>query len=159
MTEQTIQIAPVKKVITVNATQAHAFDVFVNGIDKWWPKGHNIGEGPVLKITIEPKKGGRWYSSHENGSEAMNGHVLAWNPPGHLALSWEIDARWKSDPRLRSEIEMNFIAEGPKTTRVELLHHKFETMGAEDGKLMRDTVDGGMGWGALLEEFKKQAEA
>jgi uncharacterized protein YndB with AHSA1/START domain len=154
----TIQIAPVRKTITVAASQAHAFDVFVGGIDKWWPKSHSIGEGPALKIVIEPHQGGRWYSSHENGSEAVNGHVLAWEPPGRLVLSWEISAQWKSHPGVRSEIEMTFTAEGPKTTRVELLHHKFETMGAEDGKLMRDTVDGAMGWGALLEEFKKEAE-
>jgi uncharacterized protein YndB with AHSA1/START domain len=155
---QTIQIAPVHKTITVNASQTHAFEVFANGIDRWWPKAHNIGEGLPLKIVIEPRKGGRWYSSHENGSEAVNGHVLAWEPPGRLVLSWEISAQWKSDPRLRSEIELTFIAEGPKTTRVELLHHKFETMGAEDGKNMRDTVDGPMGWSGLLDAFKKEAE-
>jgi uncharacterized protein YndB with AHSA1/START domain len=154
----TIQIAPVKKTITVAASQAHAFDVFAGGIDRWWPKSHSIGEGPALKIVIEPRKGGRWYSSHENGSEAVNGHVLAWEPPGRLVLSWEISAQWKPDPRLRSEIELNFIAEGPKTTRVELLHHKFETMGEEDGKIMRDTVDGPMGWSGLLEAFRKEAE-
>ena len=158
MTSPTIEIAPVHKTLTVNASQAHAFDVFVNGIDKWWPKSHNIGEGPVTKIVIEPRKGGRWFSHHENGSEAVNGHVLAWDPPGHLVLSWEISTQFKAAPGVKSEIELRFTAEGPKTTRVELLHHKFETMGAEDGKLMRDTVDGPMGWSGLLEEFKKHAE-
>src|ERR1700743_905749 len=109
----TIEIAPVRKTITVAASQAHAFDVFVNGIDRWWPKSHNIGEGLVLKIVIEPHKGGRWYSRHENGSEAVNGHVLVWEPSDRLVLSWEIDARWKALPGVRSEIELNFIAEGP----------------------------------------------
>jgi uncharacterized protein YndB with AHSA1/START domain len=155
---QTIQIAPVRKTITVNASQAHAFDVFVNGIDRWWPKSHSIGEGPPLKIIIEPHKGGRWYSSHENGSEAVNGHVLCWEPPGRLVLSWEISAQWKPDPRLRSEIELTFIAAGPKTTRVELLHHKFETMGEDDGKNMRGMVDSPGGWSGLLEAFRKEAE-
>lgn len=154
----TIEIAPVRKTITVAASQAHAFDVFVNGIDRWWPKSHNIGEGPVLKIVIEPRKGGRWYSFHENGSEAVNGHVLAWEPSDRLVLSWEINAQWKPAPGVRSEIELTFIAEGPKTTRVELLHHKFETMGDVDGKTMRDTVDGAMGWSGLLEMFRQEAE-
>src|ERR1700748_82403 len=136
----TIEIAPVKKTLTVNASQAHAFDVFVNGIDRWWPKTHSIGEGPALKIVIEPRKGGRWYSTHENGSEAMNGHVLAWEPSERLVLSWEINPQWKAAPGVRSEIEMTFTAEGPKTTRVELLHHKFETMG-EEGRSMREMVN------------------
>ena len=154
----TIEIAPVKKTITVAASQAHAFDVFVNGIDRWWPKAHNIGEGPVLKIVIEPRKGGRWYSHHENGSEVVNGHVLSWEPSDRLVLSWEISAQWKPAPGVRSEIELTFTAEGPKTTRVELLHHKFEAMGEQDGTVMRNTVDGPMGWSGLLEMFKKQAE-
>ncbi len=155
----TIQIAPVKKTLTVAASQAHAFDVFVNGIDRWWPKSHSIGEGQCLKLIIEPRKDGRWYSQHENGSEATNGHVLGVEPPGRLVLSWEISAQWKPDPRLRSEIELNFVAEGHKTTRVELLHHKFETMGEEDGKNMRDMVDSPGGWTGILELFKKEAES
>ena len=154
----TIPIAPVKKTITVNASQQHAFDVFTNGIDRWWPKSHSIGEGPALKVIIEPRQGGRWYSSHENGSEAVNGHVLHWEPPGLLVLSWEISAQWKPDARMQSEIELRFIAQGPKTTRVELLHQKFETMGEEDGKAMRGMVDSPGGWSGLLEAFKKEAE-
>ena len=154
----TIQIAPVRKTITVAASQAHAFDVFVNGIDRWWPKSHSIGEGPATKITIEPRKGGRWYSTHESGSNAVNGHVLAWEPSERLVLSWEINAQWKPEPGVRSEIELKFIAEGPKTTRVELLHHKFETMGEEGGQSMRGMVDSPGGWSGLLEAFKKEAE-
>src|ERR1700753_1467354 len=97
----TIEIAPVKKTITVKASQAHAFDVFVNGIDRWWPKSHNIGGSTPLKIVMEPRQAGRWYSAHEDGSEAMNGHVLAYDPPGKLVLSWEISAQWKSAPGVR----------------------------------------------------------
>jgi hypothetical protein len=44
----TIQIAPVKKTLTVNASQAHAFDVFTNGLDRWWPKQHSIGTAQLV---------------------------------------------------------------------------------------------------------------
>src|SRR5215470_17068063 len=33
----TIAIAPVRKNIRVNASQAHAFDVFTSGLGCWWP--------------------------------------------------------------------------------------------------------------------------
>ena len=46
--------------------------------------------------------------------------------------------------------------EGAEVTRVELVHHKFETMGAEAGASMRKDVDGG--WPGLIERFVREAE-
>ncbi len=56
---KTIVIAPVRKSLVIEASQAHAFDVFTAGLDRWWPKEHHIGEAPVVKAMIEPWKGGR----------------------------------------------------------------------------------------------------
>jgi uncharacterized protein YndB with AHSA1/START domain len=152
----TIQIAPVTKTLTVAASQAHAFDVFTNGLDRWWPKSHGIGSAPLVKSIIEPKLGGRWYSQHEDGTEAVVGHMKVWEPPSRIVFSWEINAQWKPDPKMGSEVEVRFIAEGPKTTRVELLHHKFETMGEAAGTSMRNSVENG--WVPIMDLFKKAAE-
>jgi hypothetical protein len=57
-----IRIAPVRKSIVVQATAKRAFEVFTAGIDRWWPKTHGIGAGPVIESVIEPFVGGRWYS-------------------------------------------------------------------------------------------------
>ena len=57
---------------------------------------------------------------------------------------------------MKSEVDVCFAADGPNATNVELVHHKFETMGAEAGASMRKDVDGG--WPGLLERFVKQAE-
>jgi len=156
MTNRTIRIAPVKKCITVNAPQAHAFDVFTKGIDRWWPKTHGIGEGAVKRSIIEPFTGGRWYAEYENGNDVVNGHVLAWEPPARVVFSWEISAAWKPDSKVASEIEVNFIAEDANVTRVELEHRNFEALGEEGGKKMRGDVDGG--WPGLMDLFKKAAE-
>jgi hypothetical protein len=51
---------------------------------------------------------------------------------------------------------VRFVADGPEATRVDVLHHKFETMGAEQGASMRKDVDGG--WPGLLELFVREAE-
>ena len=154
---KTIEIAPVHKTVVVNAAQARAFDVFINGIDRWWPKSHGIGSTPIVKQIIEPRQGGRWYSTHEDGSEAISGHIQVWEPPHRVLFSWEISAQWKPDPKVASEVEVRFIAESPTRTRVELEHRKFEALGTESGQAMRGAVNGG--WPGLLELFKTAAEA
>jgi len=154
---QTLKIAPVRKSLIVKAAQAHAFEVFTNRLDSWWPKTHGIGASPIEKSLIEPRQGGRWYTTHQDGSETVVGHMLVWEPPHRIVFSWEISAAWKPDPAVGSEVEVRFVAQDPRTTRVELEHRKFEVMGREDGEKMRGSVDGG--WPGLLELFKKYAES
>ena len=153
---KTFTIAPVRKSLVVNAPQAHAFDVFTSRLDNWWPNTHSIGALPVQKSLIEPRKGGRWYATHEDGSETVVGHMQVWEPPHRIVFSWEVGANWKRDPSVASEVEIKFIVQDPRTTRVELEHRKFEALGEENGPKMRGSVDGG--WPALLELFKKYAE-
>jgi uncharacterized protein YndB with AHSA1/START domain len=153
---KTIQIAPVNKVIMVKASQAKSFDVFTNGIDRWWPKTHGIGNAPVVSNVIEPHKGGRWYSTHEDGSEAVIGHMRVWEPPARIVFGWEINAMWKPDATVGSEVEVRFVAVDANTTRVEVEHRDFESLGQEGGKQMRDQLDGG--WPGILELYKQAVE-
>ena len=153
---KTFTIAPVRKSLVIMATQAHAFDVFTSRLDSWWPKGHGIGASPLKQSFIEPRKGGRWYTTHEDGSEVVVGHMLAWEPPHRIVFSWGVSADWKPDLTVASEVEITFVAESSNTTRVQLEHRKFESLGREGGEKMRGSVDGG--WPGLLELFKKKAE-
>jgi uncharacterized protein YndB with AHSA1/START domain len=155
----TITIAPVKKTLTVNVSQARAFDVFTNGMDRWWPKTHHTGAAPLKKTIIEPRVGGRWLTIHEDGSENVTGTIKVWDPPNRLVHSWDINAMWKPDASVASEVEVRFIAEGPNKTRVELEHRNFERMGQEDGTKMREAVGSDGGWSGILDLFRKEAEA
>jgi uncharacterized protein YndB with AHSA1/START domain len=156
---RTISIAPVRKAVVVEATPQRAFEIFTTGIDAWWPKSHSIGATPIVKSIIEPFVGGRWYTHHEDGKDVVIGHVRAWEPGARFAVSWEISTEWKPDPRAEfaSEVEVRFAAEGTGRTRVELLHHQFERMGAEPGEKMRTGVDGG--WAPILEVYVKYVAA
>jgi len=156
MNARTIAIAPVKKSLTVKTPQARAFDVFFNGIDRWWPREHHLGATPLVKSIIEPRLGGRWYSKHEDGSETVTGHMKVWEPPSRVIFSWEINAQWKPDSSVGSEVEVRFIAVDANTTRVELEHRNFESLGEEGGTKMRNNVDGG--WPGILDLFKQAAE-
>ena len=154
---RTIEIAPVRKSVIVDAAPPQAFAVFTSGINRWWPKSHGIGATPIRESVIEPFVGGRWYTRHEDGNDVVIGHVRAWQPAERLVVSWEISSEWKPDPRpeLTSEVEVRFTAEAVGRTRVDLEHRNFERMGAAAGEKMRNGVQGG--WPHLLDLYAKDA--
>jgi uncharacterized protein YndB with AHSA1/START domain len=138
--------APVRKSIVVNAPQAHAFEVFTARFGRWWPKSHHIGKAEMQDVFIEPRKGGRWYETGVDGSECQWGKVLAWEPPSLVALSWHLNSKFELDEAVESSVEVQFIAEDERTTRVELVHR----ICAADAEDIRAAVDSQQGWSGLL---------
>ncbi|ARP99324.1 SRPBCC family protein [Pseudorhodoplanes sinuspersici] len=153
---ETIAIAAVRKSVRVKAPIDRAFDVFTNGLTRWWPLNQGVGEKPIAKVLMEPRLGGRWLETSESGTETTVATITHWQPPHRLVLLWQINAQWKPDAGMKSEVDIRFTADGPDATLVELVHHKFETMGAEAGASMRKDVDGG--WPGFLERFAQEAE-
>src|SRR5258706_11569856 len=136
-------IAPVRKTVRVKAPIAHAFEVFTSGLTRWWPHDHGVGKKPIQKVLLEPRLGGRWLEISDDGTETSVATITLWEPPHRLVMLWQIDAQWKPDAAMKSEVDVRFSADGPDATRVELLHHKFETMGAEAGASRGEAVDRG----------------
>jgi hypothetical protein len=138
----TIQPAPVRRAVTVQANQAKAFEIFTAGFGRWWRRtGAGIG--------------GRWYEIGEDDVQTDWGRVLAWEPNGRLLLAWQIGADWRFDPDLVTEVEVRFIAEGPNTTRVELEHRNLERIG-EAAARYRALIDSPDGWMDKLEKFARE---
>jgi uncharacterized protein YndB with AHSA1/START domain len=148
-------IAPVRKTIRVAAPLGHAFDVFTAGLTRWWPHDHGVGKRPIAKVLIEPRLGGRWLEIAHDGTETTVATITTWEPPHRLVMLWQVNAQWQPDAAMRSEVDVRFTAEGPEATVVDLLHHRFETMGGEQGASMRRDVDGG--WPGLLQRFADEA--
>ena len=156
MSNVNIAIAPVRKSVRVKAPIARAFDVFTAGLTRWWPHNHGVGRKPIKKVLMEPKLGGRWLEIAEDGTETTVATIITWDRPHRVVLLWQVNAQWKPDAAMKSEVDVRFTAESPDATLVELVHHKFETMGAEAGQSMRKDVDGG--WPGLMERFVREAE-
>jgi hypothetical protein len=152
--------APVKKSVTVKATVEHAFDIFTEGFDTWWPRAHHIGKQRLVKAVIEPHAGGRCFGREGDGTECDWGRVLIWEPPHRVTLAWQIDPTWQYEPDLAkaSEVEIRFTAEGGGVTRVDLEHRHFERHGAGADRV-RAGVDSSNGWGSLLQLFARTATA
>ena len=152
MTTATIRPAPVRKSITVPASPERAFEVFTAGFGAWWPRSHHIGASALASAVIEPRAGGRWYERGDDGSECDWGRVLAFEPPKRVLLTWQITADWQHDANFVTEVEVRFIAEGDKSTRVELEHRLLDRYGARAAE-MRGIFDSASGWTGLLDKF------
>ena len=163
MTNQTIargtDLTTVRKVLTVQAPQAVAWRVFTERMATWWPLAtHKIGAAKAVDAVIEPRVAGRWYERGDDGSTCDWGRVITWEPPSHLALSWEITADWQHDPDLKTEIDVRFFAEGENATRVELEHRHLDRYGVRRDE-MRGIFDSEGGWSGLLASFGRAAES
>jgi uncharacterized protein YndB with AHSA1/START domain len=147
--------APIRRSVEVKVPPARAFAIFTAEASRWWLKSHSISatKSPIKDVVIEPRAGGRWYERGEDGSECDWGQVLAWEPPSRLLLAWQINADFKYDPSLLTEVELRFTPTGSGTL-VELEHRLIERMG-ERGAGMRDAFT--RGWGLLLESFAQHA--
>ena len=157
MTSRTIAPAPVRKKIVVKATPDNAFKIFTEGMSGWWLKDKSIGSAPQKEVVLEPRVGGRWFERGEDGSECSWGCVLAWEPPTRLVLAWQINGSWQFDPALVTEVEVRFVAEGPRLTRVELEHRNIDRFG-EQASAIRAAFDSEQGWPSLLASFASVVE-
>jgi uncharacterized protein YndB with AHSA1/START domain len=153
-------IASIKKSIFVKLTPARAFDLFVNRMSDWWPRGRTPAGRPHDVILIEPRTRGRWFERDSSGAQKQWGTVLDWSPPERLLLAWQLrwqpDGRFDYDPTVVSEVELSFIADGEHGTLVTLEHRGLEKLAPEEAPAV-DRVNAG--WSARLEDFRKLAES
>jgi uncharacterized protein YndB with AHSA1/START domain len=152
---RTIEAAPISRRFRVRASQQKAFDTFLAGMGRWWPKDHSLLGSPQRDVIVEPRADGRWYEVGEDGSEYPWGRVLEWDPPHRALLAWQLNGEWRFDEAFETEVEIRFLADGDGTI-VEFEHRKLEAFArtARDGHVM------GMdeGWGKILDGFKAEVE-
>lgn len=150
----------VRTSIMVEAPIEHAFTVFTEKMGSWWVPEHHILQGELAEMVFEPRVGGRIIDRAVDGTECAWARVLAYEPPNRVVFSWDISLQWQiqTDPDKTSEIEVTFVADGPRRTRVELEHRNLDRHG--DGwEGMRDEVSTPDGWQLGLERFAGAAAA
>ena len=80
----------VRRSVTVKTNVEHAFRVFTEGFDSWWPRTHHIGKSPMKKAIIEGRVGGRCYTEQADGTDCPWGQVTTWDPPRRFIFAWMI---------------------------------------------------------------------
>lgn len=140
--------------VVVAAEAERAFRVFTADLASWWPADHHVLDTPVENMVFEPRIGGRVFDRHVDGREFDWGRVLSYEPPSRVVFSWDISPRWtpETDHRRCSEVEVTFIAEGPRRTRVELAHRHLNRHGT-GWEGLRERVGSPGGWTPVLRDF------
>jgi uncharacterized protein YndB with AHSA1/START domain len=140
--------------IVVDAPVDRAFQVFTEDFGRFKPAEHNMLGAEIAETVFEPRVGGRLYDRGVDGSECVWAHVLSYEPPHRLVLSWNISPQWQieADPAKTSEWEVRFVAETPQRTRVEVDHRHLERHG-EGWEGIREGVGGDQGWPLYLHRY------
>lgn len=139
-----LQATSVSTSAEVHAPIEHAFRVFTEGIGSWWNPDHHILDAELAEMVFEPFVGGHIIDRGTDGSECRWSRVLAYDPPGRVVFSWDINLQWQveTDPAKTSEVEVTFTPDGPARTRVVLTHRNLDRHG-EGWEGMRDGVSAG----------------
>ena len=147
----------VRQQIVVDAPIERAFRVFTEQFGSFKPREHNMLAVPIAETVFEPRVGGHVYDRGVDGSECRWARVLAFEPPNRVVISWDISPQWRIETDLAktSEVEVRFISETAKRTRVELEHRNLERHG--DGwQHVRDGVAADQGWPLYLQRYAEQ---
>jgi len=149
----------VRTEIVVEVPLERAFTVFTERFDHIKPREHNMLAVDIAQSVFEPKVGGRVYDRGVDGSECQWGRVLAYEPPTRIVFTWDISPRWQIETDLArsSEVEVRFIAEAERRTRVELEHRHLDRHG-EGWEGLAAGVRGDQGWPLYLQRFAQVAD-
>src|SRR5262245_40757336 len=149
----------VRAQIVVDVPIEHAFAVFTHDAS-WKPPEHNLLEVEIAESVFEAHEGGYVYDRGLDGSECRWARVLAYQPPRRIVLSWLVTRQWRVDSAVTrtSEVEVQFIAETRRRTRVELEHRHLDRHG-EGWEALRDAVAAPDGWPLHLRRLAERLAA
>jgi uncharacterized protein YndB with AHSA1/START domain len=148
MSQMTDELA-LHKSIVVACPVEHAFRIFTERMNDWWPfEGHSIFDGDAT-IVWEPHVGGRVYERSEDGEEGMWGTIVAWEPPRSFAMTWH-PGRGEETAQ---DLSVTFT-EAPNGTRVDLAHTGWERLGDRMAEIGGHYDEG---WDFVLGRFTEAA--
>lgn len=91
--------------ITLACSVDHAFAVFTDKIDLWWPRSHRRNHAASLTLTSEAL-----VERAPDGTHWIMAHVTGIDPPNRLSLDW-----YPGSPAVPTSVEIDFAAEGDGT--------------------------------------------
>jgi Activator of Hsp90 ATPase homolog 1-like protein len=142
--------AAVEHRIQVALSVEQAFDLFVHGMERWWPfASHSCGGADAHRVSFEPGVGGTVTEHTRSGATHPWGRLTAWDPPAHFAMTWHP----AQAPALATQLSVHFsTADGGCV--IDLRHDGRGVRGA-DAAAIRDNYQ--PGWAMVLGRFAAAA--
>lgn len=119
----------------------HAFAVFTDKVDLWWPRGHRRSSDASLSFRSDAL-----VERAPDGSEWVMGHVTAMEPPTRLALDW-----FPGSPAAPTSVDIRF-ATTDDGTMITVTHTALSPLAAEVWP--KRVVTFTRGWDAVLPALK-----
>jgi uncharacterized protein YndB with AHSA1/START domain len=135
------------RTIDLDCDVAHAFDVFTNRIDLWWPRGHRKTRDGALRL--DAVAGGALIDRAPNGSEWTMARITEIEPPSLLALDW-----YPGSPAAPTSVEVRFVPSGDGTL-VTVTHRPLRDSAAI---WLQRVAQFTVGWDAVLPALKSCIE-
>jgi len=145
-----VELAPVVKTVDVRRSASEAFRIFTEEVSAWWPMATHTraktAEGQkTVRVTIEPRLGGRIYETLADGAELEWGEVTGYAPGEFFAMLWTMG---RPAPQA-TDVSIRFEALGADACRVTLTHENWERMG-EEAERLRNGYNAG--WAGVFEK-------
>ena len=132
------------RTISLNCSVEHAFDVFTDRIDLWWPRGHRKHRDGTLRIA-----GGALIDRSPDGSEWTMAVVTEIDPPSLLRLDW-----YPGSPAAPTTVEVRFSGDD---SRAEIVVTHSPSSGSRSIWLQR-VEQFERGWSVVLPALKAYIE-
>ena len=139
-------IGPLVVEFDVATNVEHAFTVWVDQLDRWWPKGKTVSGDDLLRIILEPTVGGRIYELGRDGDEHDWGRIVAWEPPTRLAFMWHLFF----DPSEATDVSITFRPSATGTA-VRLEHTGWDRLGQGAEERRTNTI---LAWDFLMARYR-----
>jgi hypothetical protein len=134
-------VPPIRREILVDTDPPRAFEVFTEGIARWWPLAEFGVFGEGASVAFED---GNIVERSTEGERAVWGTVTRWDPPGDLAFTWHPGRT----PDKAGLVEVTF-EERAQRTLVSLQHSGWEAF--DDPAAARAEYD--HGWPVVLDRY------
>ena len=110
---------PLERTLRVECPVDHAFVVFTEHVDSWWPRSHRRFD--ESRLILEPEVGGRFVEVAKDGREARLGEVLLYERPHRIRYTWFPGAI--NHP---TQVDVSFTQDGAETV-VRVVHSEGES--------------------------------
>jgi hypothetical protein len=127
-----------------------AFELFTQGMARWWPfRSHSCAGDAAVAVEFDARVGGAVTEITRQGERHTWGTLTAWEPPSHFAMTWHPG----QDERMATRLSVRFTADGAGC-RVELQHDGWAARGPQAAPV-RDEYQ--QGWALVLGLFAAAA--